>query len=316
MSNAPVSHDDELDAIAPDCETLELVIKPREKDLGDGFVVRRILPFHKRRMVGPFIFFDHFGPVDYAPGQGFDVRPHPHIGLSTVTYLFEGAIAHRDTVGSDLVIRPGAVNWMTAGRGIVHSERTPPPERASGQCLHGIQTWVALPGAEEETEPAFQHHAADTLPVFELGGAQMRLLAGNGWGHASPVAFPHPIWYLAADAPDGGGFDIPGDAAQERALYVAEGEVQVGSQTLQAGSMGILNPGCDVPVRAGNGAKFMLAGGAPYPEKRLIEWNLVATDRALIEQAKADWQASIDADWWGERFTLPDGEEEWIPLPG
>ncbi|MEL6753704.1 MAG: pirin family protein [Pseudomonadota bacterium] len=315
MSNTQSVSDEATSARVPECETLDLIIEPRKKDLGDGFVVRRILPFHKRRMVGPFIFFDHFGPVEYAPGHGFDVRPHPHIGLSTVTYLFEGAIAHKDTVGSDLVIRPGAVNWMTAGRGIAHSERTPPAERESGQRMHGIQSWVALPRAHEQAEPAFEHHPAETLPTFELGGAQMRLLAGEAWGHCSPVRFPHPIWYLAGDAPDGARFDIPGEAAQERAVYVAGRSVKVGSETLTAGSMGILAEGCSTPLEAEAGAKFMLAGGAPYPEKRLIEWNLVATDRDLIDQAKADWRASIDADWWGERFTLPDGEEEWIPLP-
>ncbi|MEL7284941.1 MAG: pirin family protein, partial [Pseudomonadota bacterium] len=150
---------------------IEQIIKPREKDLGDGFVVRRILPFHSRKMVGPFIFFDHFGPVDYAPGKGFDVRPHPHIGLATVTFLYEGAIRHKDTLGNDLVIRPGAVNWMTAGRGICHSERTPDEERANGQSMHGIQTWVALPKEYAEIAPDFVHHPAETLPEFDLGGA-------------------------------------------------------------------------------------------------------------------------------------------------
>lgn len=315
MSHAQISEDGEVEAMQPSCDTLEMVIMPRVKDLGDGFIVRRVLPFHKRRMVGPFIFFDHFGQVDYAPGVGFDVRPHPHIGLSTVTYLYEGAIAHKDTVGSDLVIRPGAVNWMTAGKGIVHSERTPPEERATGQRMHGIQTWVALPVSHEHVEPAFVHHPAETLPEFDLGGANIRLLAGEGWGHASPVEFPHPIWYLAGEAPNGGEFDIPADAALERAIYVADGQVQVGSEVLESGSMGILAEGCDVPVKALPGAKFMLAGGAPYPEKRVIEWNFVASAPELLEAARNDWAASANGDWSGTRFTLPEGETEFIPYP-
>ncbi|MEM1106779.1 MAG: pirin family protein [Pseudomonadota bacterium] len=315
MSNAALNLDDDIDVSTPDCDSLDLVIRPRVKDLGDGFVVRRLLPFHKRRMVGPFIFFDHFGPVEYAPGTGFDVRPHPHIGLSTVTYLFEGAITHKDTVGSDLVIRPGAVNWMTAGGGIVHSERTPAPERAAGQRLHGIQTWVALPADLQDIPADFVHHPADSLPVFDLGGAKMQLIAGAGWGHNSPVEFPHPIWYLAGDAPGGAAFEIPADAAAERAVYVADGTVTVGSETLDTGAMGILQPECAAFVQAGAGAKFMLAGGAPYPERRLIDWNLVATDRGLIEAAKRDWQNSAENGWRNTRFTLPEGEQDYIPSP-
>lgn len=316
MSNAPTDPEADIEAIAPECDTLDLIIMPRIRDLGDGFRVRRVLPFHKRRMVGPFIFFDHFGPVDYRPNTGLDVRPHPHIGLATVTYLFEGAIAHKDTVGSDIVIRPGAVNWMTAGRGIVHSERTPPEERTTGQRVHGIQTWVALPRAYEEAAPAFEHHPAGTLPDFELGGANMHLIAGTAWGHASPVRFPHPIWYLAGTAPDGAEFSIPADAAEERALYVAAGTVEVGSETLAETAMAVMAPGCDVPVRAGPGAKFMLAGGSAMDGPRRIDWNLVSSDTARIERAKADWRASIAGAFEGTVFALPDGEEEWIPLPG
>lgn len=315
MSNPENNSENAAELVEPDCDTLDMIIRPRERDLGDGFVVRRILPFHKRRMVGPFVFFDHFGPVDYAPGNGFDVRPHPHIGLSTVTYLFEGAIAHKDTVGSDLVIRPGAVNWMTAGRGIVHSERTPHEERASGQRLHGIQTWVALPVEHEQAEPAFVHHPAASLPVFDLGGAQMRLLAGEAWGHASPVEFPHPIWYVAGDAPSGAAFTLPANAAEERAIYVAEGILCVGKAQLSAGDMGILTEGCEVGVRADAGAKFMLVGGSPYSEKRYMDWNFVASSRDLIERARAAWQASIDGKWKDTPFGMPEGEDEYIPLP-
>lgn len=295
---------------------IEQIIKPREKDLGDGFVVRRILPFHNRKMVGPFIFFDHFGPVEYAPGKGFDVRPHPHIGLSTVTFLFEGAIRHKDNLGNDLVIRPGAVNWMTAGRGICHSERTPDPERAAGQSMHGIQTWVALPKEHAETAPDFVHHPADTLPEFELGGASARVLAGTAFGHTSPVEFPWGIWYVGAEADTGADFTIGADEAEERALYVAFGSASINDETIEAGQMAILTPRVDVQVSVSTGTRFMLAGGEPMDGPRKIDWNFVATDNTRIEQAKADWRASIEGNWNDTPFTLPEGEDEHIPLPG
>lgn len=294
---------------------IEQIIKPREKDLGDGFIVRRILPFHNRKMVGPFIFFDHFGPVDYEPGVGFDVRPHPHIGLSTVTFLFEGAIRHKDSIGNDLVIRPGAVNWMTAGRGICHSERTPDAERASGQSMHGIQTWVALPKDYAEIEPDFVHHPADTLPEFDLGGAHARVLAGTAFGHSAPVEFPWGIWYVGAEADDGADFTIGANEAEERALYVAFGEAEIDEQTIEPGQMAILAPGKDIPVSVSPGSRFMLAGGQAMDGPRLIDWNLVATDKARIEQAKADWRASAEGGWKNTPFTLPEGEDEYIPLP-
>lgn len=295
---------------------VEQIIQPRERDLGDGFVVRRILPFHNRKMVGPFIFFDHFGPVDYAPGVGFDVRPHPHIGLATVTFLFDGAIRHKDSIGNDLVIRPGAVNWMTAGRGICHSERTPDAERASGQSLHGIQTWVALPKEHVETDPDFVHHPADTLPAFDLGGAQARVLAGTAFGQTAPVEFPWGIWYVGAEADTGARFTIDAAEADERALYMASGEAQIDGQSVEPGQMAILTPGEDVPVTVSAGARFMLAGGQAMDGPRLIDWNLVATDKARIEQAKADWRASAEGGWKDTPFTLPEGEDEYIPLPG
>ena len=297
-------------------ELIEQIIKPREKDLGDGFVVRRILPFHNRKMVGPFIFFDHFGPVNYAPGKGFDVRPHPHIGLATVTFLYEGAIRHKDNLGNDLVIRPGAVNWMTAGRGICHSERTPDPERASGQSMHGIQTWVALPKEHVETAPDFVHHPADTLPEFDLGGAHARVLAGTAFGQTAPVEYPWPIWYVGADAEDGAQFIVGASEAEERALYVADGEASIEGQTLEAGQMAIFTPGADVPVTIMPGTRFMLAGGQKMDGPRLIDWNFVATDRERLEQAKRDWRASAAGGWTDTPFTLPEGEEDYIPLPG
>lgn len=294
---------------------IEQIIKPREKDLGDGFKVRRILPFHNRKMVGPFIFFDHFGPVEYAPGKGFDVRPHPHIGLATVTFLYEGAIRHKDTLGNDLVIRPGAVNWMTAGRGICHSERTPDPEREAGQSLHGIQTWVALPKDFAETAPDFVHHPADTLPEFDLGGAHARVLAGTAFGHTAPVAFPWGIWYVGADADEGASFTIGSDEAEERAIYVAVGQAEIDGERLAPGQMAVLAPGKDVPVRIAPGTRFMLAGGQTMDGPRKIEWNFVATDQDRLEQAKSDWRASAIGHWKNTPFTLPDGEDEYIPLP-
>ncbi|MEL6724854.1 MAG: pirin family protein [Pseudomonadota bacterium] len=295
---------------------IEQIIKPREKDLGDGFVVRRILPFHSRKMVGPFIFFDHFGPVDYAPGKGFDVRPHPHIGLSTVTFLYEGAIRHKDTLGNDLVIRPGAVNWMTAGRGICHSERTPDEERAAGQSMHGIQTWVALPKEHAEIAPDFVHHPAETLPEFDLGGAHARVLAGEAFGHRSPVEFPWDIWYVGGDTDNGASFIISADEAEERALYVAFGEAIVDGETIEPGQMAIFAPGEDIPVMLQAGTRFMLAGGAPMDGPRMIDWNFVATNKERLEKAKADWRASAAGGWTDTPFSLPEGEDDYIPLPG
>jgi len=315
MSNPMPSADADCAFEDAACDEVDLVIRPREKDLGGGFKVRRVLPFHKRRMVGPFIFFDHFGPASYEPGEGFDVRPHPHIGLATVTYLFEGAIRHRDTLDNDLVIRPGAVNLMTAGRGIVHSERTPPEERAAGQALHGLQTWVALPRAHETGEPAFSHHAADALPLFETGGASLRLLMGEAFGYGSPVPFPSGILFLVGEAADGAAFTLSSVTAEERAIYVASGAVSIGGVAFGEGTMAVLTPGSDPALSFAPGSRFAIAGGAPLDGPRHIEWNLVASDKALIEQAKADWAAGPGQDWKG-RFTLPDGEEEYIPLPG
>ncbi len=296
-------------------EAIERIITPRDRDLG-GFSVRRVLPFHARKMVGPFIFFDHMGPADFAPGTGVDVRPHPHIGLATVTYLFEGALGHKDTTGADIVIRPGAVNWMTAGRGVSHSERTPPEERAAGHRLHGVQTWVALPKAHEADAPAFVHHPAETLPDFDLGGARARLIAGEAWGRRSPVEFAWSVWYLAVDAPDGADFEIPGDAAQERAVYVVEGGASVAGEILEAGSMAVLKEGAAAQIRATPKTKLMLAGGAAMDGPRFIEWNFVASSKDRIDQAKADWRASIDGGWKGTAFPQVPGEEDWIPLPG
>ena len=296
-------------------ELVERVIDPRTNDLGGGFKVRRALPFHARRMVGPFIFFDHFGPVEYAPGDGFDVRPHPHIGLATVTYLFEGAMRHKDSVGSDIVIRPGAVNWMTAGRGITHSERTPPEERANGQSMHGLQTWVALPKSHEMTEPRFVHHPESTLPTFELGGAEVRVLAGEAFGYRSPVEYPWGILYAAIETSGSASITFTGDMADERAIYLVEGSIAIGGASYGEGQMIILAEGEDVPVDFSAGTKGIICGGQTMDGARFIEWNFVASDKDLIEQAKNDWQAWIDSGYSSERFgTLDEGEH--IPLPG
>jgi redox-sensitive bicupin YhaK (pirin superfamily) len=290
-------------------------IEPRVHDLGGGFRVRRVLPFHAQRMVGPFIFFDHFGPVTYAPGEGFDVRPHPHIGLATVTYLFEGAIRHQDSLGTDLVIRPGAVNWMTAGLGIVHSERTPSAERETGQNMHGLQIWVALPLNHEDAAPAFDHHPADTLPTFETGGIFIRVLAGEAWGHRSPVIFPWNILYLAIEAPNGGKLAIPASAAEERALYIVTGSAHVDGREVSEGTMVVLTPGADIAVEFRYGTLAAICGGAPMDTPRLIDWNFVASSADRIERAKQDWQ-QFNSVHGSTRFPVVPGDSlEWIPLP-
>ena len=296
-------------------DLIERVIEPRVNDLGGGFKVRRALPFHAHKMVGPFIFFDHFGPVEYAPGEGFDVRPHPHIGLATVTYLFEGAMGHRDSLGSDLVIRPGAVNWMTAGRGITHSERTPDAERAAGQSMHGLQTWVALPKSLEMMEPNFVHHPEETLPRFDIGGANIRVLAGEAWGKRSPVEYPWGILYAAIEAPGSASIEFAGDMADERALYLVSGSAIIGGDTYEEGKMIVLSEGVDVSVAFAPGTKGIICGGQTMDGKRFIDWNFVASDKAMIETAKTDWQDWIDNNYSNERFgTLDEGEH--IPLPG
>ena len=295
-------------------DLIERVIEPRRNDLGGGFKVRRVLPFHARRMVGPFIFFDHFGPVEYAPGEGFDVRPHPHIGLATVTYMFEGAMHHRDSVGSDIVIRPGAVNWMTAGRGITHSERTPPEERTAGQSMHGLQTWVALPKTHEMTEPSFVHHPEASLPTFDIDGAEIRVLAGEAFDHQSPVDFPWGILYAAIDAPVSANITFPGNMTDERALYLVQGSISIDGETYGEGQMVVLTEGKDVSVTFAAGTKGIICGGQKMDGPRFIDWNFVASDKDMIAQAKSDWQAWIESGYSTDRFgTLDEGEH--IPLP-
>lgn len=285
---------------------IELVIKPRTRDLG-GFEVRRALPSGRRRMVGPFIFFDEMGPSEFARDKGIDVRPHPHIGLATVTYLFDGEIMHRDSLGTALAIKPGDVNWMKAGRGIVHSERTPEANRkVDHHPLHGIQAWVALPLEQEQADPSFVHYAEAELPQFEQSGASIRLIAGQLFGHASPVEVDWPTLYAELRMPSGCAITLDADY-DERALYVVSGKLTVGQQTFEAGTMVILRSDQMVSVEANETTHAMLLGGQTMDGPRHIWWNFVASDMALIEQAKADWQA--------ERFDAVPGEHERIPLP-
>ncbi len=281
------------------------LIQPRPRDLG-GFTVRRVLPAAGRRMVGPFIFFDHIGPADFAPGTGIDVRPHPHIGLATVTYLFEGALDHRDSLGSALTIEPGAVNWMTAGRGIAHSERTGPALRASGHRIHGIQSWVALPREAEETEPSFAHHPAATLPRFKCDDATLCVIAGTAFGQASPVATATATLYVDVRLPAGGGLELP-TGHEERAVYVAEGDGAVADRPVAPGDMAVLDPGAPVWLTARTDLRAIVLGGARADGERHIWWNFVSSSTARIEQAKRDWAEG--------RFAAVPGDDEFIPLP-
>jgi hypothetical protein len=285
---------------------ISMVIEPRRRDLG-GFEVARVLPHAAQRMIGPFIFFDQMGPVQFPPGipRSVDVRPHPHIGLSTVTYLFAGEIMHRDSVGSEQPIRPGAVNWMTAGRGITHSERFE-HARAHGDRMHGIQSWVALPDEAEETDPSFVHHPADALPIFEEGGAWARIVAGEAFGTRSPVAVHSPLFYVHAELQPGATIEVP-STFPERAVFVATGTVQVDGQAHAAGRMLVLEPGRPVVVSALHASTVMLLGGEPVGP-RYIEWNFVSSSKDRIAQAAADWKAG--------RMKLPDlDHDEFIPLP-
>jgi redox-sensitive bicupin YhaK (pirin superfamily) len=284
-----------------------LLENARLHDLGDGFIVRRMLPVLTVRHVGPFVFYDHMGPADFAPGKGMDVRPHPHIGLATVTWLFEGSIRHRDSVGSLADITPGAVNWMTAGRGIAHSERTPPEVRRSGQRMHGIQVWVALPQTHEETAPEFHHHDAQSLPRIHMPGVEGVLIAGTAYGCASPVKVFAPMFFVEVRLEAGAQLPLPEEHI-ERGVHVVEGEVAWGGLNLGAAQMGV-QAGPDAPVlEARATSRVMLFGGAPLDGERHLWWNFVSSSRERIEQAKADWVA--------QRFGKVAGdEEEFIPLP-
>jgi redox-sensitive bicupin YhaK (pirin superfamily) len=287
------------------CEAIAHVVVPRSVDLG-GFAVRRVLPSARSRMVGPFIFFDHFGPAEFSSGTGMDVRPHPHIGLSTVTYLFDGEIMHRDSLGTAAPIRPGEVNWMTAGRGIVHSERTGPERRAKGDRLHGLQMWVALPQSLEEADPGFAHHAVETFPVVTDEGKTIRVMTGSLYGARSPVEIAWDT--IFADATLNAGARLPVDAAhEERAIYVVAGEIDVAGDRFGAQQLLVLRPGDTVDVVALTDVHLVLVGGAAMDGPRHIWWNFVSSRKERIEQAKADWKAG--------HFQGVPGETEFIPLP-
>src|SRR4051794_14549111 len=287
--------------------SVEAVIVPRAHDIG-GFEVRRALPARERQMVGPFIFFDQMGPGEFLTGKGLDVRPHPHIGLSTVTYLFDGEILHPDSLGSQQPIRPGDVNWMTAGRGIAHSERTDTALRSHGNRLYGIQSWVALPKSAEETAPGFVHHPGAALPGVEDEGGRLRLIAGAGWGLASPVAVSSPLFYADARLEAGARLPLPAEH-EERAAYILDGEVDVAGDRFEPGRMLLFRAGNALALRAGpRGARVLLLGGAAMDGPRYLFWNFVASSAERIEQAKADWRA-------GRFGPVPGDDKEFIPLP-
>jgi redox-sensitive bicupin YhaK (pirin superfamily) len=289
-------------------DAVDAIILPPVRDLGDGFQVRRALPSQHRRMVGPFIFYDQMGPAALRSGEGLDVRPHPHIGLATVTYLLEGEILHRDSVGSVQSIRPGEVNWMTAGSGITHSERTGPETRAAGGRLFGLQAWVALPTAHEETAPAFGHFAAEAIPTTEDAGVRLTLIAGRHDGLASPVATLSDMVYADVALTPGARYQLRAEHV-ERAIYVVEGSVAAAGQTgaFAAGELVVFKPGAEILLSSERGARLMLIGGEPFPEKRHIYWNFVSSRSERIEQAKRDWR--------DRRFADVPQETDFIPLP-
>ncbi|KQT14585.1 pirin [Methylobacterium sp. Leaf399] len=287
------------------CDAIKTLIVPRSRDLG-SFAVRRALPSTECRMVGPFIFFDQMGPSEFLLGQGMDVRPHPHIGLSTVTYLFDGEIMHRDSLGTELPIRPGELNWMTAGRGITHSERTGSDLRQSGSKLFGIQSWVALSGKDEENAPAFEHYEAEALPVLTGEGKTVRLIAGEAFGIKSPVRTSSPMVY--ADVALEAGAVLPIDPTyDERAIYTISGAIEIAGDGFGPGQLLVFRPGDRISVRATEAARFMVLGGEPMDGPRHLWWNFVSSRLERIEQAKEDWRQA--------RFDTVPGESEFIPLP-
>lgn len=305
-------------ALDPDCPTddavdaIETVIVPRARDLG-GFEVRRALPAPRRQMVGPFIFFDQMGPAEFVTGKGIDVRPHPHIGLATVTYLHRGAIHHRDSLGTDQWIEPGAMNLMVAGHGITHSERMDGEAVTKPQSLFGIQSWIALPKGAEDREAAFIHAPKADLPMLEGEGKQVRLIMGDAYGERAPVETPSEMFYLDAVLEPGAGLPLP-DNHEDRGAYVLEGNVEIAGETYDEGRMMVFRPGDRVSMRAGpQGARVMLLGGATMEGARYIWWNFVASSKERIEEAKEAWRAG---DWENGRFQLPPGDDaEFIPLP-
>ncbi|EKF40979.1 pirin family protein [Nitratireductor indicus] len=305
-----------LDPGCPDdatIDSIETLIIPRARDIG-GFEVRRALPAPKRQMVGPFIFFDQAGPAEFLTGQGIDVRPHPHIGLGTVTYLYRGDFHHRDSLGTDQVIHPGALNWMVAGRGVTHSERTSAEARQGPHSLFGIQTWVALPERDEGMDPMFQHHSKESLPVIEAEGVSLRLIMGNAYGERSPCMTFSEMFYADVILEPGARFPLPDDH-EDRGIYVTEGAITIAGQDFEAGRMMVFRPKDAITVGAGpQGARLMLLGGATLGGPRYIWWNFVASSKERIEAAKEDWRR---ARWGTGLFDLPpDDRDEFVPLPG
>ncbi len=290
---------------------LELVIRGRDKDLG-GFSVHRVLPYMSHRMVGPFIFFDHMGPAVLKPHEGMSVRPHPHINLATVTYLFEGTIRHQDSLGSDQLIEPGAINWMTAGRGIVHSERTPDHLADQSLRMNGIQLWVALPEEFEEIAPSFSHHPKASLPLFKHNGIEMKLLLGKAFGHKSPVPVHSEMFYIEVKMKKGESFELPAEY-EESAVYAVDGKVRVEEEILEPYSMAIAKKNAGLSIHALDDSRIMLLGGKPLG-KRFIFWNFVSSSEARIEEAKEEWRKGPQAEH--RRFQLiPGDNKEFIPLP-
>jgi redox-sensitive bicupin YhaK (pirin superfamily) len=285
--------------------SIKAVLKPHLRDIGN-LTVRRVLPAMAARLIGPFIFFDHMGPATLPAGVGIDVRPHPHIGLATVTYLFEGAIMHRDSLGSEQKIVPGDVNWMTAGKGIVHSERTPDDQRVNSSTVHGIQTWVALPLADEDTEPSFEHHAADTLPQLERNGVTLRVIVGSAFGHTAPARTFSGTLYVAAEFAAGSAIALEPEH-DERGVYLVDGDLSIDGTPLEVATMAVLTPGETITLASSNGARVMVLGGEKLDGERFIEWNFVASTREKIEHAKEAWT--------NQQMGKVPGETEWIPLP-
>ena len=293
-------------------EDIETVIIPRARDLG-GFEVRRALPAPDRQMVGPFIFFDQAGPAEFLTGQGIDVRPHPHIGLGTVTYLYEGEFEHRDSLGTHQMIYPGEVNWMVAGRGVTHSERTSEATRLGESRLFGIQTWVALPEDHEERAAGFEHHSETALPFLEAEGKQVRLIMGRAWGETAPVSTFSDMFYADIVLEAGALLPLPNDH-EDRGVYITQGSIEVAGEGFEAGRMMVFRPGDAITLRAGEqGARLMALGGETLNGPRHIWWNFVASSREKIDEAKEAWAAG---DWENGRFQLPPGDDsEFIPLP-
>lgn len=287
------------------CSGIKTVIRPKAKDIG-GFEVRRALPSIEARTVGPFIFFDQMGPATFAPGTGIDVRPHPHIGLSTLTWLVEGEIMHRDSLGYEQPIRPGEVNWMTAGTDIVHSERTPDDVRAAGHNLLGLQVWMALPSDNQEADPSFQHYEAADIPTVELNGAKVTIVAGDAWGATSPVSVYSRTLYADVRIEAGATLEIP-TSHEERAIYVVSGTVKLGEEEFGEATMIVLRENETVPVHAPGGAHLALIGGDKLKHPRRLWWNFAHTDNTMIEDAKNRWKN-------GE-FAMVEGDDEFIPLP-